>query len=232
MILKPLVSILTPTYNRRLFIPQYLKYIRRQDYPYHRIEILIADDGDDPVRDLLSSDERVRYIRLDRRRPLGFKRNLLAREARGDVLVHMDDDDYYPPTRVSHAVERLLSSGIGLAGASQNYIYNSADDSVVVSGPFGQNHGLDGTFAYFRSYIRDHRFDDEAMVRVEARFTEKFQSPMTQLDGRSTILIVQHAKNTWDKTRTARVPSRLRLKDFVRDPDDRRFYRSKVAKQT
>ena len=39
----PLVSILTPTYNRRPFIAQYLRYIRGQDYR-GPIEILIADD--------------------------------------------------------------------------------------------------------------------------------------------------------------------------------------------
>ena len=231
MIPKPLVSILTPTYNRRLFIPQYLKYIRKQDYPYNRIEILVADDGEDPVEDLLKLDERVRYIRLTERKPLGFKRNLLAHEAKGDVLVHMDDDDYYPPTRVSHAVSRLLGSGSLLAGASESYIYSTAEDQVVVSGPFGKNHGLDGTFAYFREYARDHSFDDEAMVRVEAQFTENFRSTLTQLDARSTILIIQHPKNTWDKNKTHRRPTRLRLKDFVKDPNDRRFYRSKLAKQ-
>jgi glycosyltransferase involved in cell wall biosynthesis len=228
---KPLVSVLTPTYNRRPFIPQYLKNLRKQTYPHSRIEILVADDGEDLVRDLITADDRVRYLRLEGRRPLGWKRNLLAQEARGDILLHMDDDDYYPPMRISHAVARLMESDRLIAGASEGYIYNSAIDKVVVSGPFGPNHGLDGTFAYRRELLRTQSFDPDAMVRVEARFTANFTIPMVQLDPRSTILIMQHAFNTWDKSKTGVRPTQLRLKDFVKNLDDRRFYRTGLPKR-
>jgi glycosyltransferase involved in cell wall biosynthesis len=32
---------------------------------------------------------------------LGAKRNLIHKHAKGDILVYMDDDDYYPPERVA-----------------------------------------------------------------------------------------------------------------------------------
>jgi glycosyltransferase involved in cell wall biosynthesis len=143
-----MVSILTPTYNRRPFIPQYLKYVRHQDYK-GRIEVLVADDGEDSVADLFQRDITIRYIRLDKRMPLGYKRNLLASEAKGEILVHMDDDDYYPPSRVSHAVSKLISSEKIIAGASQCFFYDLLESKVTVSGPFGDNHGTCGTFAYF-----------------------------------------------------------------------------------
>ena len=41
---------------------------------------------------------------------LGAKRNYMHRFARGDIIVYMDDDDYYPPTRISHAVETLKNN--------------------------------------------------------------------------------------------------------------------------
>ena len=51
-----LISILTPTFNRRKFIPQYLRNIRRQDYK-GPIEVLIAGDGhgdgDDDIKNLI-----------------------------------------------------------------------------------------------------------------------------------------------------------------------------------
>ena len=229
---KPLVSVLTPTYNRRLFISQYLKYLRKQTYPFNKLEILIADDGEDPVEDLVSRDDRIRYIRLEERKPLGWKRNLLARKAKGEIILHMDDDDYYPPDRISHAVSRLLDSTCPIAGSTQNFRYNTFEDKVVVSGPFGPNHGLDGTFAYRREYLDKHSFDDEAMVRVEAKFTENFTSEMVQLDPRSTILIIQHRSNTWDKRKSQARPTNHKLKDFVKDMEDRRFYKYRLAKAT
>jgi cellulose synthase/poly-beta-1,6-N-acetylglucosamine synthase-like glycosyltransferase len=40
----PRVSICTPTYNRRPFIPYLKKCILKQDYPLSRIEWVIVDD--------------------------------------------------------------------------------------------------------------------------------------------------------------------------------------------
>ena len=53
MSVKPLVSIVTPTYNRRKFIPQCVAGIRAQTYPLDRIEWLVYDDGTDKIADLL-----------------------------------------------------------------------------------------------------------------------------------------------------------------------------------
>ena len=225
----PLVSVLTPTYNRRAFLGQYLKYVRTQDYG-GPIEVLIADDGDDPVGDLFQSDARIRYIRLAERTPLGYKRNLLAREARGEMLVHMDDDDYYPPNRISSAVDALLESDRLIAASSQMYIYNVISEQIVVSGPFGPSHGTANTFAYRRAYLTDHSFPEAAWAQEEPGFTENFSVPMIQLDSRSTVLQIQHQRNTWDKNNTLVRPTNFKLKDFVRDINDRRFYRSRLAK--
>lgn len=224
----PLVSILTPTCNRRPFIAQYLRCVRRQDYA-GPLEILVADDGTDPIGDLLGSDERIRYLRLTQRTPLGAKRNLLATEARGSVLVHMDDDDYYPPDRVSHAVKRLQGSDARLAGCSELHLYHLDTGELSVSGPFGANHATAATLAYAREYLEQHQFDAAASAQEEPSFTANFTSPMVQLDPRSTIMVVSHSRNTWDKSRTRAAPSPLRLKDFVRDPEDRRFYRRRLA---
>ena len=38
---------------------------------------------------------------------LGAKRNFMHEKARGEFLVYMDDDDYYPPCRIRHAIETL-----------------------------------------------------------------------------------------------------------------------------
>lgn len=225
----PLVSVLTPTLNRRRFIPAFLRYVRRQDYD-GPLEILVADDGAEDLTDLLRTDPRVRYLRLAGRIPLGHKRNLLATEARGEFLVHMDDDDFYPSNRVSHAVKRLAQAACPLALASEHYFYQAALDRIFVSGPFGANHGVASTMAYHRSYLASHRFDDDAMAQEEHLFTDGFSAPAVQLDPRSTVLGIIHSTNTWDKSKTVMREVPLRLKDFVRNIDDRRFYRNLLSK--
>lgn len=224
-----LVSVLTPTFNRRRFIPQYLKYLRKQQYPYNRVEILIADDGEDPIEDLVGSIERVRYIRLTEKRPIGFKRNLLAAEAKGDVLVHFDDDDYYPPTRISHAVEKLAESPNPLAGSNRCYYYFTSTDRIMLSLPAGRDVGIEGTFAYWKEFADHHSFENAATKNEAKAFTNDFTVPLAKLDHWLTILAIEHTCNTVDKAGMVAVDTEVKLKALITDADDRRFYRKKLT---
>ncbi len=221
---KLLVSILTPTYNRRLFIPQYLKNIYRQNY-LGDFEILIADDGEEPIEDLLSKDKRIRYFKFDERKTLGFKRNFLGEQAKGQILINFDDDDYYPPSRISHAVEMLSKSEKLIAGSSKIFIYNTFTNKVSVSGPFGPNHATANSFAFKREYLEKCSYDNEKKAQEEPSFTNGFTEPMIQLDSKSTVMLIQHKFNTWDKNKTTQGTSNLTIKDFMRDQADIRFYK-------
>ena len=97
----PLVSIVTPTYNRRRFIPSLIKMVQQQTYPRDRLEWVIYDDGQEPIGDLLEAAKndlpKLNYIFSEDKMTIGEKRNRLNQEAKGDILVAMDDDDYYFP---------------------------------------------------------------------------------------------------------------------------------------
>lgn len=225
----PFVSVLTPTRNRRIFIPQLLRNYRLQSYPLNRMELVVADDGEDSVADLFRGIPGVKYLRVE---PitLGAKRNLLTSEASGEILVHMDDDDYYPRNRVEHAVTRLMQSNRSLAGASEMYIYNLEQERIYVTGPFSDTHGTNGTFAYTREYLRDNRFADDAIIQDELAFTRGYTNPMVQLDPGSTILCIWHQANTWNKQMTSMDLTSYVLKDAVKDKDSLRFYRYQLKK--
>ena len=102
----PFVSVCTPTFNRRPFIPYAIKCFLHQDYPQNKMEWIIIDDGSDKVEDLFENIPNVKYFYYDEKMPLG-KKKYYAQKSKGDIIVYMDDDDYYPPQRVSHAVEML-----------------------------------------------------------------------------------------------------------------------------
>src|SRR5688572_17330800 len=102
----PLVSCIMPTHNRRLFVPHAVRYFLCQDYANR--ELIIVDDGDDPVQDLMPDDHRIRYLRLDRRHKIGAKRNLACKAAQGDVIVHWDDDDWMAPWRLRYQVTEMM----------------------------------------------------------------------------------------------------------------------------
>jgi hypothetical protein len=143
---KPFVSVCTPTFNRRPFIPAMLQCFAHQTYPKDRMEWVIVDDGTDPIEDLVAHHPCVRYFRLEEKISLGRKRNMMHEKARGDIIVYMDDDDYYPPERVSHAVATLLDhrkrkTGIKLAGSSEMYIYFKSEN-LRFSEPFPSSENL------------------------------------------------------------------------------------------
>jgi glycosyltransferase involved in cell wall biosynthesis len=112
----PLVSCLMPTADRRRFVPRAIEHFLRQDYP-HR-ELVIVNDGREPVADLVPDDPRIRYLRVPRGRTLGGKRNLACAQARGALLAHWDDDDWSADDRLSRQVAALEEGRAEACGLS------------------------------------------------------------------------------------------------------------------
>ena len=76
MKIRPFVSVCTPTYNRRKFIPLLIKCFESQTYPKELMEWIVVDDGEDKVEDLFEGVERVKYFYYPEKLKLGKKRNL------------------------------------------------------------------------------------------------------------------------------------------------------------
>ena len=68
---KPFVSVCTPTYNRRPFIPSMIRCFEHQTYPKDRIEWIIVDDGTDKIEDLVTHIPQVKYLRYEEKQTLG-----------------------------------------------------------------------------------------------------------------------------------------------------------------
>jgi len=198
--LKPFVSVCTPTFNRRPFISSMLQCFNHQDYPKDRLEWIIIDDGTDKIEDLVSNHPNVKYYKLDDKLTLGKKRNLLHSYSSGEIIVYMDDDDYYPPTRISHAVDILTSHPKALcAGSSEIYIWFKHIQKMIQFGPYGPNHATAGTFAFKRELLKQSKYNEHACLAEEKEFLKNYTIPFVQLDPKHTILVFSHIHNTFDK---------------------------------
>ena len=198
--IRPFVSICTPTFNRRPFIPTIIKCVDNQDYPKDRMEWIIIDDGTDLIEDLVINHPQVKYYKYDTKMTLGKKRNLMHEKSCGDILVYMDDDDYYPSTRVSHAVNTLLQNPSALcAGASEIYIYYKHIHKMYQFGPYSKTHATAGTFAFKKELLKQTRYNDETSLSEEKEFLKDYTIPFVQLDPKHTILVFSHIHNTFDK---------------------------------
>ena len=232
-----IVSVITPTYNRRRFIPYLIQCYENQTYKKENMEWIILDDGQDKVDDLFAEAAKkipnIRYIPLDEKLTIGEKRNRLNDEAIGSIIVAMDDDDYYPPERVSHVVARFSKSKeIQLAGSSEIYMYYSDVKEIYKLGPYNRNHATNGTMAWRKSYSNSHRYDDTVTHAEERSFLDDYKNPMIQLDPFKVMLVMSHSENTFDKKKmrddVGKNPfiakTTYKLKDFIKDPDMRTFF--------
>jgi len=198
------------------------------------MEWIILDDGEDCVKDVFDSLKipRLRYIRHDTKMLIGGKRNLLNKEAKGDIIVAMDDDDYYSPERVRHVVQQFqLYPGIELAGASEIYMYYSDIKKIYRLGPYNKNHATNGTMAWRKSYALTHTYDESVTHAEERSFLENYKNPMIQLDTFKVMLVISHSDNTFDKRKLRDNPSPLihitemKLNAFIKSAKLRDFFR-------
>ncbi len=231
---KPLVSICTPTFNRRPFIESMFECFRHQTYPHDRMEWIIVDDGTDPINDLVKTANipQIKYFRIEKKMSLGQKRNYMHTHAKGSIIVYMDDDDYYPPERVEHAVERLMSDKTVLcAGSSEMYLYFKHINKMYQLGPYGPNHATAATFAFKSRLLDDTRYEDHAALAEEKAFLKNYTIPFIQLDPMKTILVFSHNHNTFDKKKLLEnmnpqfiKESSKTVEDFIKEPTIKKFF--------
>jgi len=238
----PKVSICTPTFNRRPFIPYLIKCFEHQTYPKEKIEWIIIDDGTDKVEDLFlplinndsnqSTNYTVKYFKYDTKMTLGKKRNLAHKKCSGDIIIYMDDDDYYPPERISHAVETLQKNPKAIcAGSSAIYIYFKHIEKMYKFGPYGPNHSTAATFAFRKELLKDTSYDDDACLAEEKKFLKNYTVPFVQLDPMKSILVFSHNHNSFDKKLLLNdAPnqyvneSKIKPEEFVKEKDILAFF--------
>jgi len=196
----PFISVCTPTYNRRPFYEMTIKCFNHQTYPKDRMEWIIIDDGTDKIEELVINIPQVKYYKYDEKMSLGKKRNLMHEKSNGDIIVYMDDDDYYPPNRVSHAVEMLTKNpSFLIAGSSVMHIYFKDLDKMYKFGPYGEFHATAATFAFKKEYLTKYKYDENALLAEEKHFLNNYNEPLIQLDTTKTILVFSHIHNSLDK---------------------------------
>jgi glycosyltransferase involved in cell wall biosynthesis len=169
----PLVSCLTPTCNRRAFFPQAVECFLSQDYP--SLEWVILDDGTDSIEDLLPKDPRIKYFRGSKANH-GDKMNSCCEIASAEFLVVWDDDDEYPPDRITRQIQPMLENPlIEMTGTSTLY-YQDGQNAYQYTSP--DNVAWLASIAFRRESWLCHKFESlpsgadyvfQQKIRKEAR---------------------------------------------------------------
>jgi glycosyltransferase involved in cell wall biosynthesis len=162
---EPSVSLLTITqYSRRDCLSNLAMLIQQQVYT-NIVEWVIVEgtpDKEDSIKNAkliseMKSGIPIHFIHWASGQALSDLRNAGNESCKGDIIVCLDDDDYYPPTRVSHAVYRLQHSTALIAGCSKAYIYFYQTGQFFQFKSFGKGHSTNNCFAYKRDYLKNHQ---------------------------------------------------------------------------
>jgi glycosyltransferase involved in cell wall biosynthesis len=202
------VSILTITQNVRFECIKILyQMILKQTYKNILEWVLV--EGSQNINDARQNKQKINefiknksikinYIEFSGRK-LGGLRNLGNQSCSGDIIVCMDDDDYYPPERIEEAVEKLIDNPCLIGGVSDVYLYDFFMDKLYKFKGFMEYHSTNNCMAYKKEYLLTHSHDPNIEVGEERSFTLEFSTPLVKFDSRKTIIAISHNFNTFNK---------------------------------
>ena len=230
-----LVSCVMATRNRRRFFRQAVRCFLRQTYRHS--ELIVVDDGEQPVAELCPPSPRVRYVRLPRLTPTGTKLNIGIKQARGTVIQKLDDDDYYHPDFLQLAVSRLPDKNRAhcLVGWDCFLVLLAGEARVRFSCHCWV---AGGTFCFSRELWERANFRDVPRDEDDW-FLRDLQPLVVPVCAPEHYILIRHGHNTWK-----RMESRQRVDDFfgglpqyekpledLMDPRAQAFYRSLARRQ-
>lgn len=212
--MRPLVSCIMATWNRRRFVPLALRCFFAQDYA-GPAELVVIDDGPDPVGDLVGPSNTqtpnaggggfarvVRYVHLHGRSSIGAKFNFGIRVARGDVLALWADDDWHGPQRLRLQMDALLASGARMCGSDQVVFADLRTGEAwryeYIPHQRTQFYLVGGTMMFRRSFWNERPFEDRSSAEDNAFIAQRGE-PFCNVSSDSWYVAAMHAGNTSPK---------------------------------
>lgn len=199
--LLPSVTIITPTFNRRKLFSMAIRNFQLFEYPPQKMEWIIIDDSNDgnTIEEILPKDKRIKYIPIKTKdnMSVAYKRNVAVKEAKNEIIIHMDDDDYYPPGSIMIRVKALLQykdKGIECVGCSRVGIYDIIDNksSIATDGNISLS---EASMGYTKNFWQKQQFNEaedfgEYRSFIQGRFNQILDLPYTYI-----IIALSHKTN-------------------------------------
>lgn len=207
----PNISILTPTWNRREFLPLMLHNILNFNYDKNKMEWVIADDH--PTNPLFKSQVEVNevkkkllpikfnYIRDTRRHlTIGEKRNLLVKSAKYKLCAFMDDDDIYIESYLKHSINVMKQGKYSCVGCnSMLFIYpnHNYQMSHIQCEAKRQNH--EATMVFTKKYFNSMGGFPKSSRGEGAKFIDYNEKNVGITEIGYIMVCVCHQGNTCNK---------------------------------
>ena len=121
--MKPLISIITPTYNSEHFIQQTIDSIIRQTYKNWEL-ILVDDASTDSTIEIINKhvSSNIILIRNESNQGAGVTRNKGINVAKGEYITFLDADDLWKPEKLETQINLMIANNIDVCFSSYDLI--------------------------------------------------------------------------------------------------------------
>jgi glycosyltransferase involved in cell wall biosynthesis len=104
----PKVSVVIPTYNRSKLLKKTLQSVLDQTYRDYEI-LVVNNSSTDDTKEMIESfeDPRIRVLDIQNQGVIAKSRNLGMRNAQGEYIAFLDDDDLWLPEKLEKQVDYL-----------------------------------------------------------------------------------------------------------------------------
>jgi glycosyltransferase involved in cell wall biosynthesis len=129
------VSVIIPTHNRPHLLLLTLQSIEEQKEKPD--EVIVVMDGENEatnsfLKGYRSNDFTFHYVKIPESKGACYARNLGASKAAGDILMFLDDDDTWEPSKIQSQVKQFqLSDDVGLVYSGKLVVYNTNRKKVI-----------------------------------------------------------------------------------------------------
>ena len=207
-------------------------------YPKDKLEWVIVEDTEDDnltVEDMLPYSNRIKYVRVKDKGmrtplPIGAKRNICAKRASHDIIIHMDDDDYYPPESVLAKVKLLIKyPEKDCIGSSNICTYDIINDKCTYSTDSTISMS-EASMAYRKSFWNKCNFNDKTIQGEYKQFIADRTNKILDVPYIFTVFALTHKNNLTGSLRETKenaltykkTKKEVNFKDFL-DEDTQDF---------
>lgn len=198
------VSVITPTANRPEMLRRCIEMFLKQDWEDKEL-IIVHEFGQLPVIPLEHTTHYGNNRSLTREiglnvytydnSTIGYKRNSGCSYAKGEIIIHMDDDDIYAPDYITCSVNTLINTKADLVGLNKFYFYNQANSRAYEYHYQGGQKAISGaTMCYWRSLWDRNKFPD-----ISQGEDAVFCSTVLKIaygDYQDSFIAIRHGANT------------------------------------
>ena len=227
------ITIVTPTYNREIFADLLALNYFSINYPQNYIEFIILDDSDDfdsrgvvSIANSIPQDPRIRYVKVDYNMNIGQKRNLLAALAKTNIIVHIDDDDYYPADSVIARLKVMKKYGVECVGCSKVSCYDLVGDTTFSASDLAKDKKAynlsESTLAYTKDFWKRQRFNDNDRFAEGISFLKGREDEVMTVPSQFVITQFTHFSNTVRRSIHSQDTSAISFMQRI-DPKTRKF---------